>query len=149
MARTLRTAAGGHWWATYAGWPVAVCVLWLVLAAARIPGLADAALLPGILLPWLLSTRGPLAGEGPLILARMACAIGPVVVVHLRNPDYFATVRGNPAPVWVTDVPTRPQIWGQIAGAELVLLILVEALALVAIRWTGRKSRLDSRGTWR
>jgi len=125
-------------------WPVVLSVLWLVLAAARIPGLADTALLPGVLLLVLLSTRGPLTGKGLLILARATCVIGPTVIVHLRNPDYFATVRGNPAPVWVTDVPTRTQIWGQIAAIELVLLILIEAVALASTWWITRASRIDS-----
>jgi hypothetical protein len=144
VGREQGSAASGAWWGPYLRWPVVLSVLWLVLAAARIPGLADTALLPGVLLPVLLSTRGPLAGKGLLILARAACAIGPILIVHLRNPDYFATVRGNPAPVWVTNVPTRTEIWGQIAAAELVLLVLVEVVSLAFTWWSARVPRVDS-----
>lgn len=58
--------------------------------------------------------------------------IGPIVDVRLRISDFSATVRGSPAPVRVTDVPTRTQIWREFAAAELVLLILGEAVALAS-----------------
>lgn len=117
-----------------------VAVVWLLLATAHVPLLVDAALLPCFLLPALISPRARLAREpGILGWFRFACALGPLIVIHLRNPAYFDTVRGTPAPPWLTDVPTRAQVWGQIAATELLLLLALETLTLGTVWALGRR----------
>ncbi len=138
----MRRPVDPRWWAAYAHWTTIGAVIWLVLAAAGVPWLATAALLPCWLLPFLLSIRGPLAGRRFLILARMACVLVPMIVVHTRNPDYSASIRGPAVPVWKTDVLTMPQVWAQIAAWELAALFVVEALALGLLWWAHRRSRL-------
>lgn len=134
----MRRPVDRRWWAPYAHWTTLVATLWLVLAAAGVPWLATTALLPCWLLPAFLSVRGPLAGAAPLIWLRLACLLVPLVVVHVRNPDYFVSVRGPDPPVWKTDVLTMPQVWAQIAAWELAALLVVEALALPWL-WRARR----------
>lgn len=128
--------------ASYVHWTTLVGVVWLVLAALGVPWLATTALLPCWLLPLFLSIRGPLAGLRLLTLARFACLLVPMLVIHARNPDYTASIRGPDPPVWKTDVLTMPQIWAQIAAWEFAGLLVVEALALGLLWWAHRRTRL-------
>lgn len=137
----MRRPVDPRWWAAYVHWTTVVAVVWLVLAAAGVPWLATAALLPCCLLPFFLSVRGPLADHVLLTVTRFACLLVPMLVIHMRNPDYTASIRGPAPPVWKTGVLTMPQIWAQIAAWELAALLVVEAFVLGPYwraRWRSR-----------
>ncbi|HEY3337813.1 MAG TPA: hypothetical protein VGK18_04880 [Propionicimonas sp.] len=138
----MRRPADPRWWAAYVHWTTLVAVVWLVLAAAGVPWLAIAALLPCCLLPFFLSFRGPLAGHPFQTVTRFACLLVPMLVIHMRNPDYTASIRGPAPPVWKTGILTMPQIWAQIAAWELAALFVVEAFALGRLWWARRRRGL-------
>jgi hypothetical protein len=89
-----------------------------MLTAAGVPWAGNIAHVPSLLLPYLLTRRGPLPNTRLTVNLRMACHLVPLAVVHAQNPEYWSLIR-NPHPVapWI-EMPTTAEIWTQIARAE-------------------------------
>jgi hypothetical protein len=123
---------------------VIVATAWLALAALHVPVFVDSAPVVGMVLPVVLSLRGPWARTSGALVVRMACALVPLVVLVWHHPDYPTSEYVWFLRVWSNtpeQTALRKQVLAQAAAWELAGLVLIEVLFLLVAWWVGRRRR--------